>query len=76
MEAIHLNLASIHQTLKGDFIVVNTIKKKKYNSSKNCPESELFGKGLCAQCASSLQRFALDFLFPNIISNFHFSHVC
>lgn len=53
MEAIHLNLASIHQNLKGEFIVVNTIKKK-YNSSKNCPESELFGKGLCAQCASSL----------------------
>lgn len=28
MEAIHLNLASIHQSLKGEFIVVNTIKKK------------------------------------------------
>lgn len=27
MEAIHLNLASIHQSLKGEFIVVNTIKK-------------------------------------------------
>lgn len=54
MEAIHLNLASIHQSLKGEFIVVNTIKKKKNNSSKNCLESELFGKGLCAQCASSL----------------------